>query len=194
MSTKRILTDRASALPALAEAFREHGYEGASLSMLSKATGLGKGSLYNFFPGGKEEMMQAVIDHIDHWFTTAIFSPLEQADDPAVAITAMIDDVTTYFQSGGRVCLVGWIGLGVSRDAFARQVQGYFVRWISALTHCLEVGRIPPPKAAQLSEDIVSAIQGAIILARALSEQETFERIIGRHKTSLLEALTEHTG
>lgn len=194
MSTKRILTDRASALPTLAEAFREHGYEGASLSMLSKATGLGKGSLYNFFPGGKEEMMQAVINHIDQWFAKAIFSPLEQAKDPAVAITAMIDEVTTYFQSGGRVCLVGWIGLGVSRDAFACQVQSYFARWIAALTHCLEVGRIPPPKAVQLSEDIVSGIQGAIILARALREEETFERIICRHKTSLLEALTDQTG
>lgn len=138
--------------------------------------------------------MQAVIDHIDHWFTKTIFSPLEQADDAAVAVTAMLDDVTTYFQSGGRVCLVGWLGLGASRDAFARQIQGYFVRWIAALTHCLEVGRIPPPKAAQLSEDIVSAIQGAIILARALSEPERFERIIARHKASLLEALAEHAG
>ena len=54
MSKKRILTSRADARPALAEAFRQYGFEGASLSMLSEATGLGNGSLYHFFPGGKD--------------------------------------------------------------------------------------------------------------------------------------------
>ena len=189
MSGKRVLTDRASALSALAEAFREHGYEGASLSMLTKATGLGKGSLYNFFPGGKREMMEAVIADIDLWFARTIFSPLEQADDPSAAIAAMMNDVATYFQSGGRVCLVGWIGLGSSRDAFARQVQGYFARWIAALTCCLEAGGVPPPQAAQLSEEAVAGIQGAIILARALGEEAAFERVVARHRMSLLDAL-----
>lgn len=77
MKAKRALTDRASAISALAEAFREHGFEGATLATLSKATGLGKGSLYNFFPGGKEEMMDAVLENIDGWFANAIFAPLE---------------------------------------------------------------------------------------------------------------------
>ncbi len=53
MTTKRVLTDRESAVPALAEAFREHGFEGATLATLSKATGLGKGSLYNSSLAGR---------------------------------------------------------------------------------------------------------------------------------------------
>ncbi|WP_367608525.1 TetR/AcrR family transcriptional regulator [Teichococcus wenyumeiae] len=65
LNARRALTDRADALPSLAEAFREPGFEGASLSILSKATGLREGSLYNFFPGGKEEMMEAVVADID---------------------------------------------------------------------------------------------------------------------------------
>jgi hypothetical protein len=45
------------------------GYrEGASLSLISEATGLGKGCLYHFFPGGKEEMADAVLSEIDGWF------------------------------------------------------------------------------------------------------------------------------
>ena len=54
------MTDRSAAIPALAEAFREHGFEGASLAQLCEATGLGKGSLYHFFPGGKDEMAEVV--------------------------------------------------------------------------------------------------------------------------------------
>jgi TetR/AcrR family transcriptional repressor of lmrAB and yxaGH operons len=174
-------------LPALAEVFREHGFEGASLSMLSKATGLGKGSLYNFFPGGKAEMMDAVLTEIDDWFATMIFVPLEQASDPASAITAMIEDVTTYFQSGGRVCLVGWLGLGASGDVFAVRI-----RWISALARCLEASALPSSLAVRLAEDTVAGIQGAIVLARALGDETAFVRIVRRLEGILLDAVACH--
>jgi TetR/AcrR family transcriptional repressor of lmrAB and yxaGH operons len=190
---KRALTDRADALPALAEVFREYGFEGASLSMISKATGLGKGSLYNFFPGGKEEMMAVVLADIDRWFGTAIFSPLEQTTDPRTAITTMVGDVESYFRSGGRVCLVGWIGLGASRDAFASQVQGYFSRWVSALARCLEAARVLPPCATQMAEEAVAGIQGAIILSRALGDEAAFARIVRRHEACLLDAVARHS-
>ena len=61
------MTERAAAVPALAEAFREHGFEGASVTALCAATGLGKGSLYNFFPGGKEEMAEFYLRHDTYW-------------------------------------------------------------------------------------------------------------------------------
>lgn len=192
MKAKRTVTDRASAIPALAEAFREHGFEGASLAVLSQASGLGKGSLYNFFPGGKEEMMEAVLADIDGWFCATIFAPLEQPRDPATAIRSMTEEVTAYFRSGARVCLVGWVGLGSSGGAFATRVRGYFARWISALAHCLEVGQVPPPQARSLAEEMVCGIQGAIILSRALAEQAAFDRIVGRHEAVLLETIERH--
>lgn len=187
MKAKRALTDSESAIPALAEAFREHGFEGATLATLSKATGLGKGSLYNFFPGGKEEMMEAVLEHIDGWFAKAIFSPLEQVSDPAAAVTAMFDDVTAYFRSGRRVCVVGCLGLNSSGETFAVKVKDYFARWIAALAHCLEVGKVPT--ALALAEEAVSGIQGAIVLARALDDEASFERIVHRLRSTLLDAI-----
>ena len=67
---------RADLLPQLAEVFRAHGYEGATLTLISEATGLGKGSLYHFFPGGKAQMATEVLTEIDNWFETNIFVPL----------------------------------------------------------------------------------------------------------------------
>lgn len=158
------------------------------MSIISKATGLGKGSLYNFFPGGKEEMMAAVLSDIDQWFDRTIFTPLEKASDPATAIAKMMQDVEAYFQSGGRVCLVGWIGLGAARDPFARQVKGYFARWISALAHCLETARVPASAAVRLAEDAIAGIQGAIILSRALDDGGAFMRLVRHHQRCLLDA------
>lgn len=187
----RTLTERADALPALAEVFREHGFEGASLTLISKATGLGKGSLYNFFPGGKEEMMAAVLANIDDWFNVTVFSPLEQACDAASAISAMIRDVETYFRSGERVCLVGSLGLSASRDPFAERVRAYFARWISALAACLEKAEIPESQARKLAEEAVAGIQGAIVLARALDDASTFKRIVRHHEACLLNVIAD---
>src|SRR6201987_6130418 len=103
----RIVSKGADLLAALAEVFREHGFEGASIALISERTGLGKGSLYHFFPGGKEEMAGAVLGEIEAWFTTHIFAPLQWDSDAASAIDLMFLAVVEYFDSGRRVCLVG---------------------------------------------------------------------------------------
>ena len=71
--------ERRQLLRALGEVFRAHGYEGASLTLITEATGLGKGSLYHLFPGGKAQMAAEVLAEIDGWFELNIFAPLREA-------------------------------------------------------------------------------------------------------------------
>ena len=157
------MTDRSAAIPALAEAFREHGFEGASLAQLCQATGLGKGSLYHFFPGGKGEMAAAVLADVDAWFTGAIFEPLRSAPaGDAAAISAMFDAVADS-RSGRRVCLQGAFALGRERDRFAVAIRRYFEQWITSLAAALRSGgqseqrrarppsRLSPPSRAASS-------------------------------------------
>ncbi len=176
----KISTERADALPALAEVFREHGYEGASLFLLGKATGLGKGSLYHFFPNGKEEMLAAVLGEVDSWFVANVFAPLCGKQDPARAIGAMFDRVDEYFHSGRRVCLVGVLALGDVRDRFADPVHSYFARWAAALTEALTEAGQSSTDAAALAEEVVAGIQGAIVLARALDDPGVFGRAMAK--------------
>ena len=180
------MTQRAAAIPALAEAFREHGYEGASLARLCAATGLGKGSLYNFFPGGKEEMAAAVLADVHAWFTGSVFEPLRKAEagDPG-AIGAMFDAVTVYFRSGRRVCLQGAFALGRERDLFAATIAGYFDRWIAALAEALHATGHGGPAARLAAVETVAAIQGAIVLSRALDNPEVFQQVIDQTRTRI---------
>ena len=55
----REVAERRDAIAAVAEVFREHGYAGSSLATITQQTGLVKGSLYHFFPNGKQEMAEA---------------------------------------------------------------------------------------------------------------------------------------
>ena len=172
----RMVAERADALQVLAELFREHGYEGTSLSLITKATGLGKGSLYHFFPGGKEEMATAVLSEIDGWFETNVFTPLGKAEKPAQAIADMFASVENYFRSGRRVCLVGVLALSDTRDRFAGTVKSYFARWIDVLAEALVKAGHDGAAAKALSEEIVAGIQGAIVLSRALDNPSMFSR------------------
>ena len=177
----RPATTRAAVIPALAEAFRQHGYEGTSMAVLQEASGLGRGSLYNFFPGGKDEMADAVLEDIDDWFVREVFQPLRSASDtgrvPAIeSITTMLDTVGRYFESGRRVCLPGTFALGHERDRFATRVQSYFTTWAAELTRTLVVAGIA--NAPQTALQILASIQGAIVLSRALDDLTAFRTVL----------------
>ena len=167
-------------MPGLIEVFREHGYEGASLSLIGARTGRGKGSLYHFFPGGKEEMAAAVLADIDAWFETRVFRPLRQDPDPAAAIAAMFHATAAYFRSGARMCLIGIFALCDARDRFATAIQGYFAAWTRALAEALSRMGWAAENARDLAEDVVGAIQGALVLARAVNDTGVFERTLRR--------------
>jgi AcrR family transcriptional regulator len=180
-------TTRAAVIPLLAEAFREHGYEGASMAILQHATGLGRGSLYHFFPGGKEEIAAAVLADVQTWFDEQIFTPLRaasaSAEDARQSIRAMFDQVHAYFRSGRRVCLPGVFAIGRERDQFDEAVRGYFIEWVNTLTVALDATGIGEPQAHALQ--LVATIQGAIILARALDDPESFDTAINAARIPL---------
>jgi len=182
---RRIAPDRDGLLAILAEVFREHGYEGASLALIGQATGLGKGSLYHFFPGGKEEMATAVIAHIDGWFENNVFAPLRDKSDPRAGIGHMLEAADSYFRSGRRVCLIGVFALDESRDLFANQIRSYFGRWVTHLAGALTRTGHGPTQARELAEETVAAIQGALTLARAFDDNAVFSRALSRARAKV---------
>lgn len=173
-------------IAALAGVFREHGFEGASLVHIGKATGLGKGSLYHTFPGGKDDMAAVVLADIDAWFETNVFIPLlDPGNNAAQAIEAMLDACEAYFHGGGRVCLVGVFALSDTRDTFAEAVNGYFRRWADALSGALCRAGATRAQARALSEEALAGIQGGLVLARAFDDNAYFVRELKRLRVRL---------
>jgi AcrR family transcriptional regulator len=60
----------------LLDLFRDNGFDGASLSDISDATGLGKSSLYHHFPNGKEEIALQVLAFLEEQLEQALFEPM----------------------------------------------------------------------------------------------------------------------
>jgi AcrR family transcriptional regulator len=173
----RIVYQKADVIPMIAEVFRELGFEGASMSKITARTRLSKGSIYYFFPGGKDEMAAEILAHIDQWFVSNIFEPLER-DEPRAAIQHMWREIDAYFQSGKRICLVGAFALDETRDRFAERIRRYFQRWIEALSAAIVRTGASAEAAGKLAEEAVGGIQGGLLLSRALHDKTVFERML----------------
>jgi hypothetical protein len=130
-------------------------------------------------------MAAAVLADIDAWFEANIFAPLRSGADPRAAIADTLTAVEDYFHSGRRVCLVGALALGDSRDRFAAAVRGYFVAWTDALASALTRTGMTAADALSAAEDSVSIVQGALVLARALDAPAVFDRAMKRLKDRL---------
>ncbi len=190
----REIAERDDVIPILGEIFREHGFSGTSLSEITRRTGLGKGSLYHFFPNGKKEMAEAVLDNVSTWFEVNVYLPLREGNDPDSGIKKMFKSVNDYFYSGKRICLVGAFALDDTRDQFADEVSTYFTAWTSALTVALKRNGFSAKAAKDNAEDIVAGIQGALVLARSQDSPQVFTRALKRLQKRLQNQVTDLSG
>jgi AcrR family transcriptional regulator len=184
----RTVFEKSDAIALVAEVFRELGYEGASMNEITARTKLSKGSLYHFFPGGKEDMAAEIMANIDAWFIKEMFEPLEE-QEPRAAIARMWETTDSYFRSGHRVCLIGAFALDETRDRFSAAIRGYFHRWIEALAGALQKIDLPGTEAKALAEETIIGIQGALTLARALGDEAIFGRTLKRLEQRMDSAL-----
>jgi TetR/AcrR family transcriptional regulator, lmrAB and yxaGH operons repressor len=181
--------DKARAIAAIAELFREHGYHGTSYAQIIKASGLGKGSLYHYFPGGKEDIAKAVLKQIDCWFEENIFAPLNTDNDPEKVLEKMFVTVDLYFASGQRICLLGSFALYDAKETFSSEIKSYFQRWIKALSTYLQKQGLSEQESRNLAYYTMVTIQGGLVMAQAIDDTDIFRQAISEAKNILLKAV-----
>ena len=170
----------------LVDAFRLYGYDGASLSCLAKATGLGKTNLYHYFPGGKEEMAQVALA-VNTWLETSILKPLSSQASPGDKLQIMCEQVNHFFREGQNSCLWAVLALGQSSDdLFHKEIKWALSQWIEAIAAVLEQSGLEAELARYRAEDAILRIQGALVLARGLDDTTPFGRTMQTLTTELL--------
>ncbi len=180
---------KATYVPCLLHLFRQYGYDGATLAKISEATGLGKASLYHHFPGGKDEMVEAVLDYLGHWVSQNILQPLASPGDAGQRLRAMADRLSELYEGGEQPCLTAILLLGSARDVFHDRVKGFFRAWIQAIARVLIESGMEKQLAQERGEDGVIAIQGALILSQGLDDAAPFRRVVQQLPNQLCQNL-----
>ena len=175
-----VKTSKENAVAVITAVFRQYGYDGASLSRLSEATGLGRSSLYHYFPSGKEDMALAAASHISAEAARLVLAPLAGQGDPKKRVKAAAAGIAKFYDDGRANCLVNLFSIG---DA-AAAAPGAAKAMASALEIAFEAIAVEAGAAAKearlRAEQAIVEIEGGLVVSRATGANAPFQRALGR--------------
>ncbi len=156
--------------------FRDRGFDGASLADLSRATGLGKSSLYHYFPRGKEQMAEAVLGRAEELIQNAILAVAEGPEPLKARLRRIVGTLEQIYAGGRAACVLGQLAAaGVGAEG-QQHLRGAFAHWIVAIEKLAKEAGMPPVRARNFAEDWVAQLQGTLILQAATGNLAPFER------------------
>lgn len=169
--------DDNSLIESLLEVFRDRGYEGATLSLLSEATGLKKASLYHRFHEGKEDMAKAVVNHVSSQFHDFIIDPLlDKKASSKKRLDQMLTTVRAFYSEGKNNCLLNVLGLDGEKTGVNELLTKDYNAWMNALIQLgLDAG-LSEQDAQARSEHLLIVIQGALVVQRLTGNETTFQK------------------
>lgn len=181
------IVSRNEIMKGLLQIFRTLGYPGTTLSEISKKTGLGKASLYHYFPGGKQDMAEAtlkdVISHIEDNIFTMLLDPNISTREK---FADMAEKLTDFYSNGRDGCVIGVFSVGESKGIFQTQLKKVLSRWVEILTELLIKEGISKTEAKNRAEDFLIRVQGSLIISSALKSTDVFSRGLDRSISDLL--------
>lgn len=165
MDTRRRL------LEASAQLFREQGYAGTGLKQITAAGQAPWGSLYHFFPGGKEQLGVEAVTHSGARYLKLFDLVFARADaDVARAVGDFFQlSVEALERSDyGDGCPIATVALEVAStsEPLRHACAEVFTSWQASMARRLAAAGLPEPRAADLSTYTLAAFEGAIILSR----------------------------
>jgi TetR/AcrR family transcriptional repressor of lmrAB and yxaGH operons len=179
--------EKAEIVDRLFVVFRDRGYEGSSLADLSKATGLGKSSLYHHFPRGKEQMAEAVLGQGKAFIQSAITDVANSSESLKVRIRKIVAAFDQLYASGQNLCVLGRLAVSEIGPEGHRLAQDIFASWTEAVAGLARESGMSPLRSRHFAEDWIAQVQGSLILHATNGDCGPFERAM-----NLLSALTKN--
>lgn len=146
------------------------GFHGTGLNEIVRESGAPKGSIYYYFPEGKEEIVSAAVHFAGQRTAERIRTHLAAIQDPAEAIQSFLETIAYHieesgFRSGGPLTIVASESATThARINLACQEAYNLVR--EAIAEKLRSAGLAEEKVISLAWTVNAAIEGAIILSR----------------------------
>jgi TetR/AcrR family transcriptional repressor of lmrAB and yxaGH operons len=174
-------TDAAGAekvLGSLISVFRNHGFEGASLTRFTASSGLVKPSLYHRFPRGKEEMALAALTEVDRIFATHVLAPIDCEGNLSQRLELVRERLDKFYERGTQACLLETLSGAGTPPSVRAHVKNTLDFWIAKFTQLSKEAGIPAKEAQIRAEGAVAAIEGALVISRAQESNREFKRCL----------------
>ena len=184
-------TTRERIIEATSELFMQRGYTASGLKEISKAGTAPIGSLYHFFPGGKEELAAETLRASGAAYQALVEAVFDSEPNLVDGVAACYDGAGATLRDTdyADACPIATVALEVaSTNEHLRQVTAdIFEAWTNAAATRLERGGIPSERARELATVLIAALEGGFLLSRAAKDTAPMEAI-GRAMVHLIEA------
>jgi AcrR family transcriptional regulator len=160
-----------------AELFRRQGYNGTGIKQILAAANAPFGSLYHFFPGGKEDLGAQTIRSSGQIYMELFATIAVQAPDALSAVgdffagAAQTLEETDYADA----CPIATVALEVAstNEPLREACADVFDDWISGASAYFAAAGIAPEKARELALSMLCLLEGAFIFCRAMRSTES---------------------
>ena len=158
------------------ELFRRQGYMGTGVKQIIEDAGAPFGSLYHFFPGGKEQLGAETIRWSGEMYGQLLPAVFDPAPDVVTGVVDFFAGAAAHLRETdyADACPIATVALEVSsvseplREACADVFDG----WLDSASERLTGAGIAAPRARELAIGMVAALEGAFVLARAQRSTE----------------------
>ncbi|MEU8117513.1 TetR/AcrR family transcriptional regulator [Spirillospora sp. NPDC049024] len=175
---------RTRLLEASAQLFREQGYSGTGLKQITAAGGAPWGSLYHFFPGGKEQLGAEAVRHSGDRYLRLFDLVFEGAGrDLGQSVLDMFRLSAEALQKSdwGDGCPIATVALEVAgtSEPLRHACADVFASWELSLARRLAGAGIAEERAKDLATYVLSAFEGALVLSRTAHDVRPLEVTAG---------------
>ena len=179
-------------ITAAAELFRQRGYAATGIKAVLEASHAPYGSLYHFFPGGKQQLGVTVIETGADVYLRLVQTMYDEHGEDVVAATRQVfEGAADLLESTGfaDACPIATIaGEIASSDEPMRLASAKaFTSWIDELESRFQVTGLPPAASHSLAVELFCLIEGAFLLART-TRDATPVRLAGQRAVAALES------
>jgi len=161
---------RAKLTAATATLLQRQGYHATGLAEIVAASGAPRGSLYFYFPGGKEALACAALEAAGAAWRTRIEALIAGAPDLGSAVVAVCDELGRELEASGYThgCPLATVALEAAgtSEAVRATVAAHYDGWIDALAAHLVSHGVPAAVAPRFARFALAAIEGALMLAK----------------------------
>ncbi|MBK8986903.1 MAG: TetR/AcrR family transcriptional regulator [Chloroflexi bacterium] len=147
------------------------GYSATGLNQILAESGAPKGSLYYYFPEGKDELVEAAISQTSRLISERLRKGMDAYEQPAQAIPAFLRDLAQHvqasgFQAGGPITAVA-LEAASTNERLNNACRDAYRVWQSVIVEKLLSSGYEPVRARRLAVVTIALIEGAIILSRS---------------------------
>jgi AcrR family transcriptional regulator len=162
-----------------AELFRRQGYTGTGVKQIAATANAPFGSLYHFFPGGKEQLGEQVIRSSGALYIELFATIARQAPDPVTAVADFFSGAAETLRETdyADACPIATVALEVAstNETLRQATADVFDSWMDAATAYFCAAGAPRKTARALSFSMLSLLEGAFVFSRAMRSTEPLE-------------------